>query len=225
MKIGQASDLIELNPYPQEDYADYALATLTALSVYVLQEWGLLTTFENIAVVNFRLFPLKFAMVGWPQFPDANRTNRSILQMRPKYRNFATSVTDKGVFLNERGIAEARALLAKLGLPRTKKGVATVLDQTAVRERNRKRPRTVHPDDVVSHLRKSLLFKMYREGEWIDAELIDLVNFLKVYDHTPTKEKRRRFNEYMIAAKAVNDGEALSFLKAVEDKFGYYLSR
>jgi hypothetical protein len=80
-------DLLKLRPFARDVYKDYALRTLTAYVVHWLQTWGILTSLENVAVASHRLFPVKFGMVGWSEFPDVNRTNRSVLQMRPKYRN------------------------------------------------------------------------------------------------------------------------------------------
>src|SRR5438105_1995381 len=117
MQTGDTAEVLNLIPFATAKYDELSLASLTAYSVYWLMQWGLPTTLENVSVLNFRLFPAKFAMVGWPRFPDVNRTNRSVLQMRPKYRNFATSITNKGIFLNERGVEEAQALAKRLGDP------------------------------------------------------------------------------------------------------------
>lgn len=222
--IKAANDLLELRPYSNHDYEDYALANLTACSVFLLDEWGLLTSFENIAVLNHRLFPRKFAMVGWPQFPDANRTSRSILQMRPKWRNLATSVTGKGVFLNERGITEAKAILSKLGPPKLA-GASGVETLPVIKAERGKIQRTIHAEDLVKKLKSSRLFRLYTESKWQDAEAIDLLGLLGVYDHTASKEKRRRLNEFKIHAKELDDVEALDFIKAIENSFRAYLSK
>jgi hypothetical protein len=223
--IKTSADLLKLSPYPTEDYETYALANLTACSVFLLQEWGLLTSLENISVLSHRLFPTKFAMVGWPKFPDANRTNRSILQMRPKYRNLATSITGKGVFLNDRGIAEAKAILSRLGVPRIG-GVHTIkIDPIVKAERGGKRPRTIHAEDLITKLKGSKLFKMFSDSKWSEVEAIDLIGLLGVYDHTPSKEKKRRLSEFKNAAQDLKDAKAMEFIKAIEDSFGKYLSR
>lgn len=223
--IETSSDLLELSPYPTDMYQGYALVSLTASSVYLLQEWGLLTSFENIAVLNHRLFPSKFAMVAWPQFPDGNRTNRSILQMRPKYRNLATSVTDKGVFLNERGVNEAKAVLSRLGPPTLAGSTASEVRPVIKAERGNERPRTVHAEDLLQKLKRSKLFRLYTDGRWHEAEAIDLIGLLGVYDHTPSKEKKRRLNEYKIHAKELEDSEVLDFIHAIENSFSTYLSK
>lgn len=225
MRLAESTDLLKVSPFATEKYEELSLATLTAYSVYWLSQWGVPTTLENLAVLNYRLFPTKFAMVGWPEFPDVNRTNRSVLQMRPKYRNFATSITDKGVFLNERGIAEAQSLVRKLGNPLLVDGSTPAVEMHIARARGSGRPTTVHPEDLVGKIRNSRLFRMYNDKAWEAAEPIDLINFLEVYDHTPSEEKRRRVREFQMAAKELKDNEVQEFLDVLLLKFKSYLHR
>lgn len=225
MGVQELQTLLKLRPFAEEAYSDLSLATLTAYSTYCLSQWNLPTSLENLAVINFKLFPSRFALVGWPQFPDVNRTNRSVLQMRPKYRNWATSITDKGVFLNEQGIAEAEALLGRLGPPQLP-DAGEQLPQVAIPStRGTARPRTIHPEDQVAEVRKSRLFKLYKLGQWAEAEAIDLINLLKVYDHTPSKEKQKRLRAFQLAAEQMGDKEIGAFLDAVDSAFRSYLRR
>ncbi len=164
MKI--TTDILDITPFPGEKYEAIALTSLTAYSVYWLSQWSIPTSLENLAVLNFRLFPTKFAMVGWPQFPDFNRTNRSILQMRPKYRNLATSITKKGVFLNENGVKEAEALTARLGHPSSADRPEDVPEIPIPSTRGAGRARTIHPEDLILKLKNSKLYKIYGDTRW-----------------------------------------------------------
>jgi len=144
--------------------------------------------------------------------------------MRPKWRNLATSVTGKGVFLNEQGIMEAKAILSKLGPP--KLGAASGVETLPVIKAERgEKQRTIHAEDLVKKLKGSRLFRLYTESNWQDAEAIDLLGLLGVYDHTASKEKRRRLNEFKIHAKELDDAEALDFIKVIENSFRAYLSK
>jgi hypothetical protein len=225
MRLVGSTNLLKVSPFAVKQYDGISLATLTAYAVYWLSQWGVPTTLENLAVLNYKLFPTKFAMVGWPEFPDVNRTNRSVLQMRPKYRNFATSITDKGVFLNERGIAEAQSLVRKLGAPVLMDGSTPPVEVHLSRARGSGRPTTVHPEDLVAKIRNSHLFGMYKGKRWEEAEAIDLINFLEVYDHTPSEEKRRRVREFQLAANELKDDEVQEFLEAMMLRFKSYLHR
>lgn len=225
MEIKQPIDILDLVAFREKDYEVIALTSLTAYSTYWLVQWGLQTSLENLAVLNFKLFPSKFAMVGWPQFPDFNRTNRSVLQMRPKYRNLATSITKKGVFLNEHGVEEAQALVSRIGSPQLQDGSTPSLQFPIPSVRGSNRPRTVHPEDQIAKIKGSGLFKLHQDGRWAEAEAIDLVNFLDVYDHTPSKEKLRRLREFQQAAEQLRDEQVRKFLEQVASTFNSYLHR
>jgi hypothetical protein len=225
MKVGHSSDLLNLQAFEEKDYDAIALTSLTAYSAYWLSQWGLQTSLENLAVLNFKMFPAKFAMVGWPQFPDFNRTSRSVLQMRPKYRNFATSITKDGVFLNDFGSREALALTNRIGSPKFQDGSSPLVEAGTPSARGVSRPRTIHPEDQLAKIRKSRMFQLYDGEKWMEAEAIDLVNFLEVYDHTPSKEKIRRLKEFQQAAEQLADEQILAFLHEVETRFRAYLHK
>ena len=117
MQPTTSSELLSADAKHREAYRSFSLVHLTAYSVYWLTHWRIPTTYENVSVLNGRLFPGDFGMRGFPDLPDAFRTNRSLLQMRPKYRNFATSNPRKGVYLTEKGLAEVARVIKAIGPP------------------------------------------------------------------------------------------------------------
>jgi len=112
-----ARDLLKTDPKEKGNYRGFSLVHLTAFSVYWLTQWGIPTTYENVSVLNGRLFPADFSMQGFPELADAFRTNRSLLQKGPKYRGFATSDQREGVHLTEKGATVASAVLTAVGSP------------------------------------------------------------------------------------------------------------
>ncbi len=225
-KFRDKSDLLNLRHFETKVYGHYALTSLTAYCLYWLQEWGISSTLENLSIASHKMFPVKFAMVGWPQFPDINRTNRSVLQMRPKYRNWATSASSKGVFLNQNGIQEAKALIEKLGSPVFEGEKEAATNPALIRsERGTGKPRSVHAEDKIDQLRKSYIFDLYLHSRFDEVEAIDLIQLLNVYDHTPSRVKKLKLKEYLDAAKELNDEEALGFLTKVSERFSKYLNK
>lgn len=218
-------DLLKIRPFGTTQYEHYALTTLTAYCIYWLHEWEITTSYENIAVASHKMFPAKFALVGWPQFPDAIRTNRSLLQMRPKYRNLATSASYKGVFLNLNGMSEARLLTGKIGSPAFEDEVSSVTIPTINAERGGGKARSVHPEDLLKSVHKSELFHLFIESRFDEAEAIHLVGLLGVYDHTPSKEKKRKLKELMDAAGELDDHQTLEFLRVASERFHKYLNK
>src|SRR2546426_9038495 len=106
---------MDLKPYPLDQYGNIDLNRLTVFTIYLLNKRDIPTTLENIGVANFRMFPRRFAMVGFPDYPDVTRVNRALLQLRPKYRNWAMGNAKLGWQLTVAGEEEAKALLRKFG--------------------------------------------------------------------------------------------------------------
>lgn len=226
-EVHNKRDLLKIRPFDIHAYEQYALTSLTAYCVFWLQEWNITTNEENLGVACHRMFPSKFCLVGWPEFPDLKRIGRSVLQMRPKYRNLATSVSSKGVFLNQRGLEEAAALVTKLGPPlfegHVRASVPASLNERA--ERGRAKPRSVIPENVVARLRNSQLYRLYEESRFHEAEAIDLIGLLEVYDHTPSAEKKRKLKEFEEAARDLKEEALLEFIARIKERFTKYLNR
>ncbi len=226
MTVRNKFDLLKLSPFNTSQYANYPLTTLTAYSVFWLHEWEIITSLENITVASHRMFPAKFALVGWPQFPDLNRTNRSVLQMRPKHRNLASSATAKGVFLNHNGIQEAKALIDRIGFPvYDGQPVASSVDVSIKVERGTGKARSVHSEDLLKTIHNSQLFNMFLQSRLHEAEAIHLIGLLGVYDHTPSREKKRKLKEFLNAAEDLHDEKTVEFLRIVAERFHKYLNK
>jgi len=218
-------DLLRIDPKPPESYQHFALARLTAYSVRWLTCWEIPTTYENISVLNARLFPIKFSLAGFPEMPDAMATNRTILQMRPKYRGFATSDPRRGVFLTEKGRQEAVRVQESVGSP-TLEGV-TVESGAAeeVHLEEKARGRTRDPEQIITQCKTKLLYRRYTEGRFDETDIVHLLGLVSLYDHTPPSEVRKAFRQLRADANALSEDGFLKFLDAVEARFSVYLNR
>lgn len=226
MKPHKPSELLQVDTKNKESYRSFSLVHLTAYTVHWLTEWEIPTTYENVSVLNARLFPSDFGMQGFPEFPDGLRTNRSLLQMRPKYRGFATSDPRQGVHLTERGLAEALKVIDAVGAP-TLNGVGVVNPATEVdpRRKGREKERTRNPAKIVSDIRSKIVYRHFSEGKIDEAEVPHLLGLLGVYDHTPPTEVRKAFTQLRRDATEVGDKEMTAFLDAVGIRFSDYLNR
>ena len=217
--------LMDLQPFHRKQYENLALTSLLAYCAYCLQEWKLPGSKENLTVAAFKMFPTKFSMVDWPEYPDKERVNRTLLQMRPKYRNLATSVTDKGVYLNSNGLREATALAARLGGLSSAKHEGGEISPEDLRAERGGRPRSIHSEDLIARLKKSRLYQLYASGKFTETEAIHLIGMLGAYDHTPSKEKRGLLKQLIDSAVDLNDKGTIEFLSQVEKRFSNYLHK
>jgi hypothetical protein len=225
--IQSERDLVMVASKPIDQYRDAALTSLTAYSLYWLHRWQLPRTIEAIAILSWRLFPDKFSMVGYPEYPDAFRTNRSLLQMQPKYRNLVTGAATKGFSLNARGMEIAQELTTHLGPPAKGDGRFLGAEITVVTGLPKpKRPaRSIEPDRELNKLRHSKLFEKWRSGGMTDRDLIHVHALLGIFDHTPTPVRQRAMKDLEQCAQRLDDQEAAQFLHDVRKAFPQVLSR
>ncbi|MFH0963773.1 MAG: hypothetical protein V2A58_07145 [Planctomycetota bacterium] len=224
MKPRIPRDLLQVDAKEKDAYERFALVRLTAYSVYWLSQWEIPSTYENLSVLNARLFPTKFSLAGFPEMPDAMATNRAILQMRPKYRGFATSDPRRGVFLTEKGRQEALRVQEALGAP-TLEGSAVAGGLEELQLSGRAKERTRNPEAIISECKGKLLYRRYKEGRFQDADVVHLLSLVSLHDHTPPSEVRKAFRLLRSDAQTVFDEDFLAFLDAVEERFSAYLNR
>jgi hypothetical protein len=68
--------LDRLSAYSESLYSSIDLNRLASFTIHWLKERRIPMTFENIVVASFRMFPVKFALEGYSEYPDAARINR-----------------------------------------------------------------------------------------------------------------------------------------------------
>jgi hypothetical protein len=218
-------DLLRVDSKDPAATRGFSLKHLTAYSVYWLDHWGIPSLYENVTVLNGRLFPDRFTLRGFPEIPDADATNRSILQMRPKYSGFATSDRQKGVFLTDKGRREAEHITGEIGAPTFGGRSTKQATPKAALNTDQHPKRTYDPAADIHDRRSRLLFQRFAEGRLDDTDVVHLLGFLGLYDHTPPREVKREFKRIRDAASEIGDDEFLSFMDAVAEKFHAYLKR
>ncbi len=218
--IRHENDLPILTAKDTATYAEISLAALTLYSLYWLHQWELRRTIEAVTVVNWRLFPEKFAMIGWPQYPDAFRTNRSLLQGQPKYRNWLTGSAKRGFSLNERGIDIARELIDKLGPPLTSTGqMVTGTGHQPKFQPISGQARSIEPGREIQRLRESRLFGKWKAGLLAERDLVHVHSLLGVFDHTPESVREKKMKDLERSAGDLADIEVGQFLADVRGQF------
>lgn len=220
-KLVTERELLNLQPISASRYENEQLAALTVYSIWWLRHWSLRPTVESITVLNHRLFPDKFGMESFPEYPDANRTLRSLLQCGPKYRGWLSGSNKRGYVITPRGRTLIEELLKRVGYPKVG-DVELGHASEAPRERlttRKKKARDVDFMAEVQKLRDSKLFDRWRNGSLQERDLIHLYSAFGVFDHTPVAAKAKKLNDLRHSAKQVGDVEIQKLLDAVEDMF------
>lgn len=195
----------QFNPNQYENIDLNRLATYT---IWLLKENNIVITFENIVVALFIMFPEKFSLVGYKEYPDSTRVNRALLQLRPKYRNWATGNVKKGFTLTETGrviVGQTSQLLNNLQFQSKK----PVLGQSRTR-------------DIASEMEQiinSPVYQKYLSGKEEEISKIEIFEFLRAMPYTPLKVLRaymkKLLNEVRKSGHPKSD-EIIDFLNWIQ---------
>jgi hypothetical protein len=210
-----SSSLTAITSFSEQTYNDLDLTGLVAYTLNWLIDAAIPTSFENVVVAAFRMFPSKFALVGFPEYPDAARVNRSLLQLGPKYRNWARGSVQKGFVLTDRGtrkVEEVSQALASDGA-------------TQVRApRPASRRRTMDFDSELANLMSSVLFQKWSLQALDKGTEIELLDLLGAYAYTSPKVLRSRLQQLEQLAEQLSRADLVSFLSDVRQVFRSALS-
>jgi hypothetical protein len=220
-KLVTERELLTVQPLPITRYENEQLAALTVYSIWWLRHWSLRPTVESITVLNHKLFPEKFGMDSFPEYPDANRTLRSLLQCGPKYRGWLSGSNKRGYVITPNGQTLVEELLRRIGYPKVG-NVELGHASEAPRARATFRKKTARDVDFkaeVQKLRDSKLFDRWSNGPLQERDLIHLYSAFGVFDHTPVVAKAKKLSDLRHSAKRVADVEVEKMLDAVEDMF------
>ncbi len=107
------------NPYPNDKYVDVILSDLILYSVFSLEKKLIDTTFPNIVAECFELFPKKFLLQGFPDYPDSQRVHREIWRMTKNtltHERLVKGSARSNYHLTEKGLSRMMELDALLKL-------------------------------------------------------------------------------------------------------------
>ena len=160
-----------LRPFKTRCYLDgFPLSRLAAVAIYVLSKSGIESSFNNIAIGLFRMFPEKFKLVSFPEHPDFVRIDNT-LRLDCSHSNLAVGNRVKGFKLTEHGnmIAQQTLELLKnnqkpanveerteIGRNRETKLVKEVLESVAYKKFNSQRKNQIQKFEVVDLLHGTL---------------------------------------------------------------------
>lgn len=198
--------LADLEPFAEQLYSGLDLDRLTAYGVRLLSDRGLPVTFENVVVTLFRLFPAKFSIVGYPEYPDAARINRAILHCFPKYRNYLSGRARTGYRLTHQGevaAEEAATALAGAGKPVNRR-------RTAARG---------VADNFMKEVSDSKVFADFVAGSFEAIDLYDITRLLHASPNSPREVLRRNMDQLLTYSKETGRDDVLKFLTWATETF------
>ena len=101
-----------LQPYKPEQYVGERLDPLVIVALFKLYDSQKSTSMESIAVTAFKLFPDKFSMTQFPEYPDYMRVFTAVRMHLKKY--VEGNMTKNSFILNGKGRIFAEEVLQRI---------------------------------------------------------------------------------------------------------------
>lgn len=192
-------------PYEQISYDDlvtYVVYRLTAGNGPNAQ-----TTFEDIVAEAFKLFPKRFSLRGYPQWPDSAVVNKSWLRSRTDKKYIVGSVKD-GFRLTQRGLEVAERTGRQLKRAPVK---GSRIIKSELRTRSGRLLRSVERTQSYQEFMKA--------GNVTNMTEYDLADVLLALPDTPPSRLTGNLEQFRDAARLYDRQDVQNFLNALESQF------
>lgn len=192
-------------------YDSIDLDSLVVFCLLFLEERKIPLYFEYVAVALFRIFPKRFSMESFPEFPDLIRSHNSIRRLagslRGKKENWANGNMENGFILTRAGREKAAEVSDLLN------GKTNVY----VKNIKTKRSRGRSANEDVSAIKNSLAFKKWKERKKISN--LDIYSLFRTMPYASKELLKKQKDFFIDAAKVVNDKEVKKFFSYIEKEF------
>jgi len=209
--------------FDPEIYTKVILNDLVVYSAYYLHKQGSEITSEDIISACYVLFPKRFSMRKYPQYPDSGIVSRRWSDCKSK--GYLKGNATKGFELTARGIKRAEKVEKSFGKPmkpvrvRKPKVEATVVSALVAEK--------VHPE-LKAHAKKyvrsielSDAYKHFKKGTQLNE--FDFRSMLLCTMESPPTTLARNLNQFKEYVDIHNRKDLSSFLEFCEGKFSSLL--
>lgn len=202
--------LILFKSVNDKNYENLDLDRLVIYTFHFLEENKIPLYFDYISVALFKLFPQKFSMANFKQYPDTNRISKSLRRITDqKRKGWATGNIENGFYITELGRETAmRVKNLIFSSPWFKK------EKLLVSRRSRGRS----PEDDVNEIKRSGVFQKWQQKNYKITNY-EIISFLRAMPHTPKNLLKQYLDGFNQSVVTIKDKEVRSFLKWLEKKF------
>jgi len=198
----------KIKPFPESKYEGVSSREkLVAYAIYYLENNGIPSYFNYVCVAAFKMFPKRFHLGDFEEYPHIEMLNRTILHLRPKENNYAEGRVSTGYELTDLGYKVAKEtekiLLGKKVAKQ--KGKAVKIDQ---------KKKTV--GILLTDIKNNEIFKKWKKDKEIDDN--DLWVYFNVTPYSRIKFLQDTLKENKLIAKKEKNTEVTKFLTYMEKK-------
>lgn len=200
----------ELKPFDSVRYDGIDLDRLVIYTMVILEKLSIELSLENIIVGAFKLFPRKFSLVGYHEFPDATRIEKALWRCKGNKRQWIGGKTPHGYLITDKTKTIATQTESQLSNPALRKQKIT--------------SRMRRKESILKEVTSSPAYKKHMSGS---DESITEADFCYLLQGT-LDSSRETLRENLVLLKKFTEElereEILKFLNWLEQHFKNFLS-
>lgn len=203
--------LLQIKKFDSKGYKNIPMDNLILYAVWKVQELELEKNFYNICVAAFKLFPNKFSLLGYSQYPDSKRIHDCLWHCFYKTKGWLIGKTKHGFDFSPIGLKILEKTTSRLKDPKCwDSGKST--KKNKIRDGRREAL-------IISELQNSRAFQKYQDGNIDNIEKVDICFALHGTLDTPKDiiEKNMRMIKNLIVQ--YGSKELLDFISIIEKKY------
>jgi len=188
------------------DYMPLDKDRLILFAVNYLESKQIEPTFDKIVATAFKLFPKKFSLIGFPEYPDGRTIYYCVYNHCTLGKKWLLGNVQSAFKVTERG---------KYFLDETRKMLEGEIVSTRTHQTYPRRKETT----FISILKKTNAYKKYLQNE---KELIDESELLEAL-RVPSNSKgliQSHLTKYLEYAQRINEPSVIKFLEFARNKIG-----
>jgi len=198
--------LLELQPLDPKRYEGIGLDHLVLYAIDKVSESGQQVSYENIVAAAFRLFPEKFSLIGYNEWPDGKRVHDAIFHCTYKSKQWLSGKKKHGYMFTSRGLLELENAKAWLQTP------GSIDKQVASRTRRAEKLAT-HVESANAHIK-------YQKGDMEGVTKSDICALLQVTLDTPEEILMNNLRTLEESMKGLGRQDLLEFLSWLDKRIG-----
>ncbi|MBN2412817.1 hypothetical protein JXQ31_14100 [candidate division KSB1 bacterium] len=202
--------ILKLKELDYSRYKDVSLDYLIMYVVSLIDKQNINLSFENIVAAAFQIFPQKFQLLGYTEYPDAKRVHDCLFRCTFKTKQWLGGKTRQGFKITERSkifIAESEKYLFG-----------------EVKKLPHSNSKTRRKEHVLIEIEKSNAFQKFISGNKSNITEGDICILLQGTLDTPKDILKTNLKTLKSFASELQHKEITHFLDWLHDNFNYFLS-
>ena len=190
-----------------KDYLSIDKDRLSLFVVNFLQTNGIEPTFDKIVIASFKLFPKKFSLLGFPEYPDALTVHYCLYMHNTKIKGWLSGNVQTGFNLTEKG---------KYFFEETKKILNFIIKHTKQYGTTPRRKELT----FINLLKKTKAYKKYLQNKKEEITNDEILESLRVTSFNPKERIKKHLEKYIEYSNRINDSESTGFLNFIKKRLG-----